>query len=220
VNNTFAQERGRIFIKADQVISDVLTPEKIYEYSKFTPGKIIFRDHTSTTASLNYNYLSGEIEFINQVNDTLAIAKHQMLNIQRIEVNKDTFYYNDGYLQQVTQIPLGRLVKKEMLIVINKDKLGAYDRSTSTTGAEALTTFRDYFGSDNGAALRVRENITLAYTTKFFFGDNFYTFLPANKKNLLKIFHSKEETINNYLRENNIDFRSLQDLRNLLLFLQ
>ena len=204
-------------IKADQLASEVLTPEKIYQYPKFLHGKIIFRDQTSTEALLNYNYLNSEIEFIDQKNDTLAIAKHQMLNIQQVIINKDTFYYDNGYLQQVLQIPLGKLAKREMLIILSKDKLGAYDRSTSTTGVEAMTAFRDYYGSDNSATLRIRENITLAYNNQFFFGDNYYSFLPANKKNLLKVFHSKKEIINNYLRENNVDFRNIDDLKKLLL---
>jgi len=220
VNNNFAQERSRILIKADQVASEVLTPEKIYQYPKFLHGKIIFKDQTSTEASLNYNYLNSEIEFIDQTNDTLAIAKHQMVNIQRIEVNKDTFYYDNGYLQQVLEIPQGKLAKREMLIILNKEKPGAFDRSTSTTGAEAMTTFRDYYGSDNAATLRIRENITLGYKNQFFFGDNYYSFLPANKKNLLKVFPSRKEIINNYLRENNVDFRNIDDLKKLLLFLQ
>jgi hypothetical protein len=182
VNNSFAQEKNRLFIKADQMASEVLTPEKIYQYPKFSQGKVIFRDQTSMEASLNYNYLNGEIEFIDQKNDTMAIASHQMVNIQRIEVNNDTFYYDNGYLQQVLQIPTGKLAKSEILYILSTDKLGAYDRSTTTTGAEAMLTVRDYFGSENGVFLKVRENITMAYATRFFFGDNYSLFLPANKK--------------------------------------
>jgi len=220
VNNNFAQDSSRILIKADQLASEVLTPEKIYQYRNFSHGKIIFRDQTSTEAMLNYNYLNSEIEFIDQKNDTLAIAKHQMLNTQRIIINKDTFYYDNGYLQQLLQTPLGKLAKREMLIILTEDKLGAFDRSTSTTGAEAMTTFRDYYGSDNAATLRVRENITLVYRGQFFFGDNYYSFLPANKKNLLKVFHSGKELINNYLQENNVDFRNIEDLKKLFLFIR
>jgi hypothetical protein len=207
-------------IRADQLASEVLTPEKIYQYPEFSIGKIIFRDQTSTGAALNYNYLNSEIEFIDPMNDTLAIAKHQMLNIKRIEVNKDTFYYDNGYLQQVLQVPLGKLAKREMLIILTKEKLGAYDLPTSTVGVEAMTTFRDYYGSENAATLRIRESITLDYRNQFFFGDNNYSFLPANKKNLLKVFHSRKEMINNYLQENNVDFRNIDDLKKLLLFLQ
>lgn len=220
VNNSFSQDRGRILIKADQLASEVLTPEKIYMYPEFSRGKIIFRDQTSTEALLNYNYANGEIEFIDLKKDTLAIAKNQMLNIKRVEVNKDSFYYDNGYLQQVLEIPLGKLAKREILIVLTKKKLGAYDQPVSTVGVEAMTTIRDYYGSNNGATLRIREDVLLEYKTQFFFGDNYYSFSPANKKNLLKIFRSKKEMINNYLQQNNVDFRNMEHLKKLFLFLQ
>lgn len=220
VNNNFAQERNRIMIKAGQVASEVLTPDKIYQYPEFTNGRIIFRNQTSTAARLNYNYLNGEIEFIDEKHDTLAIAKFQMLNIQRVEIKTDTFYYDNGYLQQVLQTPLGRLAKRETLFILTKDKLGAFDRSTTTTGAEVITNLTDFFSTGNWSTITARENITLAYSSRFFFSDNYYTFLTANKKNLLKVFHSKKEMINRYLGENHVDFRNIDDLKKLLLFMQ
>ena len=219
VNNNFAQDSTKIFIKADQLISEVLTPEKIYKYPKFSPGKIIFRDKTSTEALLNYNYLNAEIEFINPKSDTLAIANHQMLNIQRIILNKDTFYYDNGYLQQVLQTPVGRIAKRQMLVISRRDKIGAYDQPTSTTNVESLIVFRDYFGSVT-PTLRVHENITMKYMNQFFFSDEYNSFLPASKKNLLKLFPSKRTIINNYLKENNVDFRNSDQLQKLFLSLK
>ena len=219
VNNNFAQDSSRILIKADQLPSEVLTPEKIYQYPKFSPGKIIFRDQTSSEAPLNYNYLNSEIEFIDQKNDTLAIAKHQMLNIQRIIVNKDTFYYDNGYLQQVLQTPVGILAKRLMLVVLKREKLGAYNQPASTTNVESMEYFRDYYGSIT-TTLKVRENITMVYRNEFFIGDNYYSFLPANKKNLLKLFPSRKAILNNYLRENEVDFKNSDHLKKLFLLLK
>ena len=51
-----------IFIPADRLVSEVLTSKKIYKYSEFLPGKIIFRDGNFAEGKFNYNYLSGEIE--------------------------------------------------------------------------------------------------------------------------------------------------------------
>jgi len=215
----FAQDSSRILIKADQYISDVLTPEKIYKYQNFSRGKIFFKDKTSNEALLNYNYLNGEIEFINRNNDTLAIAEHQMLNIQHVVLNKDTFYYDNGYLQQVLKTPAGRVAQRQMLVILKKEKLGAYNQPTSTTNAESMVVFRDYYGSTSTHNLKVRENITMAFVNQFYFGDH-YSFLPASKKNLLKFFPSKKEVLNNYFRENDVDFKNSADLQKLFLFLQ
>ena len=219
VNNNFAQDSTRFLIRADQFVSDVLTPEKIYQYPKFLRGKIKFRDETSTEALLNYNYLNGEMEFINLKSDTLAIAEHQMLNILRIILNKDTFYYHKGYLQQVLQTSVGILAKRQMLVVLKREKLGAFDQPASTTNVESMLYFRDYYGSIT-TTMKVRENITMVYRNEFFLGDNYYFFLPANKKNLLKLFPSRRAILNNYLRENEVDFKNSGHLQKLFLFLK
>ena len=219
VNNNFGQDSTRFLIKAGQVISEVLTPEKIYKYPEFLRGKIIFRDEKSTEALLNYNYLNGEIEFINPGNDTLAIAKHQMLNIRRIMLNKDTFYYHNGYLQQVLQTSFGTLAQRQMLVVLKREKIGAYGQPTSATSVESMAYFKDYYGSIT-TTLTVQENITMEYKNEFFFGDNYNFFVPANKKNLIRLYPSRKAILNNYLRENNVDFRNSSHLQKLFLFLK
>ena len=220
VNNNFAQDSSRILIKSDQLISDVLTTEKIYQYPKFSRGKIIFRDHRSTEAMLNYNYLNSEIEFIGPKNDTLAIAKHQQPTIQKIILNTDTFYWDKGYIQQILQTPLGKLARRSTLVVLTKELVGAYDRPTTTTKAETIASFRDYFGSTTVSSIKGRENITLVYKNEFFWGDKYDLFLSANKNNLIKLWPSKKEMINKYVKENNIDFKKGDDLKKLLLALQ
>ena len=220
VKHCFAQDSSKILIKADQLASDVLIPERIYQYPKFSRGKIIFKNQTTTEALINYNYLIGEIEFIGPGNDTLAIAKHQLPTIQRIIVNKDTFYYDEGYLQQVLQTQMGKLARRQMLVITKIEKLGAYDRPSSSTKTESMIIFKDYYGSTVNHDLRVRENITMAYRSEYFFGDNYLSFLLANKKNLLKLYPSRKHMINNYLDENKVDFRNIDDLKKMFLFLQ
>jgi len=220
VNNNFAQDSSRIVVKAGDEISDILTSDKIYQYAEFSKGKIIFRDHRTTEAMLNYNYLNSEIEFISSGKDTLAIANHQKPTIQQIILNNDTFFYDDGYVQQVLQTQLGKLAKRSMLIVLKKDLVGAYGQSTNTTKAETIAAFRDYYGSTTKTSIKGLENITLVYKTEFFWGDKYSAFLPANKNNLIKLFPSKKQMISNYLKENHVDFKNSNDLKKLLLFLE
>jgi hypothetical protein len=220
VNNNYAQDGSEILLKADDVVSSNLTPEKIYQYPKFSHGKIIFKDQTSTEAQINYNYLNGEIEFIGPAKDTMTIAEQQMQNIQRIIVNNDTFFYDDAYIQHVLATPLGILAKRTTLVVVLVQKLGAYDRPTSTVKPEYIVMFKDYGGSSTIPDLVVRENITLAYRSEYFFGNNSSKFLPVNKKNLLKLLPSKNEMINRYLKENNVNYKKRGDVEKLILSLQ
>lgn len=211
--NIYSQENLTIFIPSDRQASEILTPQKIYKYSAFKPGRIIFRDGTFSDDKFNYNYLTKEIEFINK--DTLAIAKNQMLNIRFLTVDKDTFFYNNGYLQQVAHTASGRLLKKQMLVVTKREKIGAYNLATETSAIDSYGSFTDEFGVLT-PHLKIRENITLALRTDFYFGDRFNTFLPANKKNLQKLFPNKERQIDNYLKTHPVNFKNAEDLSKIL----
>jgi hypothetical protein len=213
----FGQDTLTIFLPADRLVSEVLTPKKIYKYPDFIPGKIFFRDGNFSEGKFNYNYLNGEMEFIQK--DTLAIAKQQMLNIKMMTVDKDTFFYDKGYLQQVVQTPLGRLLKKQMLVVKKREKIGAYEQPSSTSAIESYGSFTDNFGNFT-PGLKVRENITLVLRSDYYFGDKFNVFLLANKKNVLKTYPNKKNSINQYLQKNKVNFKNGDDLRKLLASLQ
>ncbi len=207
-----------IFIAADQYVSEVATPERIYHYPNFIAGKIFFRNNTVSDARLNYNYLNGEIEFISPDNDTLAISKKQMLDIERVVIDTSTFFYNDGYLELVAQSDVGRLLKKGMYVVAKREKIGGYDQPSSTSAIDSYSSFKESYGTRQ-FDLKVRENITLVLRTNYFFGDQYHAVLPANKKNLYKVFRSKKDLIDSYLANNDVDFRKSTDIKKLFAFL-
>ncbi len=210
-----AQDSSVIFIEAGRDVAEVLTPEKIYEFPKFVDGVIMFRDGTSAQAMLNYNYLLGEVVFISPDKDTLAIAKNQMLNIGRILMGgKSFFYYDHGYLELIEETPFGKLLKKQMLKLIKREKIGGYNQPSSTTAIDSYETFTDEHGVFT-PNLKIRENITLALTSVYFIGDLQNVFLPASKRNVLKMFSLKKPQLKNYLDENTVDFRNLQSLKKL-----
>jgi len=214
MNITYAQDSTQIFIEAGKTVSDVLTPQKIYHYPQFINGKIFFRDGTTSEAQLNYNYLNGEIEFIAPNRDTLAIAKEQMLNIKKVVIDTNFFFYNRGYLQEVMESQVGRLLKKQIFDVVKREKIGAYNQPTSTSAIESYGSFTDNYGvfSPN---LKIKENITLVLKTDYFFSDHYNLFLPANKKNLYKAYPSKKDQIDKYLEQNSVDFKNPADLKKL-----
>jgi hypothetical protein len=214
--NLFAQDSLTIFIAADRLVSEVLTSKKIYKYPDFIPGKILFRDGTFADGNFNYNYLNGEIEFLHK--DTLAIAKLQMLNIRMLTVGNDTFFYDKGYLQQVIQTPSGKLLKRQMLVVTKREKIGAYDQPSATSAIESYGSFTDNYGTFM-PGLKIKENITLKLRSDYYFGDRFNIFLLANKKNILKLYPNKKDQINAYLKQHPINFKNAEDLKKLMALL-
>ena len=212
-----AQDSTQIFIKASQSLSEVITPEKIYRYPAFLPGKIIFKDGSETTARLNYNFLNGELEFISAEGDTLAIAKQQMLNIRQANMDTTVFYYDEGYLEQVASNSAGKLLMKRQYRVKRREKIGGYDQPTSTSSIESYGSFTNE--GEFNFNLKVRENITLVREPDYYFADRYNTFVRANRKNLLRLFSKQHRQIEDYLKNHPVDFKKEEDLRKLVSFI-
>ncbi len=208
----YAQDSTLIFIEADRNVSDVLTPARIYQFPKFVKGKILFRDGNWSEGMLNYNFLNAEIEFINPDNDTLAIAKNQMLNIQEVMIDTQSFVYDNGYMELVAKTSLGKLFKKQMYVVKKREKIGGYNQPISTTSMESYGSFADNYGNIF-TGLKIRENITLALRTEYFISREINPFLPATKKNMMSLYRSKKDQIESYLKKNPVDFKNGNDLK-------
>ena len=207
-----------IFIAAGQDVSEVLTPQKIFRYPQFINGEILFRDGSTSHALLNYNCLIGEIEFISPKKDTLAIAKEQMLNIKKVIIDTNTFFYNRRYMELVMENGVGKLLKSEMFDVVKREKIGGYNQPATTSAIESDETFTGTYGIPE-LNLKIRENITLALKTNYFFGNDYDLVLPANKKNIYKAYHAKKDLIDKYLKDNAVDYKNPGDLKKLLAYL-
>ncbi len=210
-----AQDATTIFIPADENVSNVLTPQKIFRYPEFINGKIFFKNGTMTQALLNYNYLIGEIEFISPKKDTLAIGKDQMPTIKKILIDTTTFFYNRGYVELVMENTVGKLLKNEKFNVVKREKIGGYNQPSSTTAIDSYDNFNPTYGIPE-LNLKIRENITLVLKTDYFFGNDYDLVLPANKKNIYKVYPAKKDRIDKYLKDNPVNYSNLSDLEKLL----
>ncbi|HEV8286682.1 MAG TPA: hypothetical protein VGQ09_20375 [Chitinophagaceae bacterium] len=206
-----AQDSTLIFIPADRNVTEVLKPDKIYRFPKFTEGKIFFKDGSWSKARLNYNFLNGEIEFIGAGNDTLAIAKNQMLNIKEVLIDSQSFVYNNVYMELAAKSDLGKLYKEQVYVVIKREKIGGYNQPNPTSAIDSYESFPNYNG--NLASLKIRENITLALKTNYFISKDFNLFLPATKNNMMNLYRSKKDQIKSYLNQNPVDFKNGNHLK-------
>ena len=212
--NSQAQDSTVLFIPAGRSISEVATPQKIYRFPNFIKGKIYFRDSRVTAGNLNYNYLIGELEFISPQGDTLALIKDQAVNIKYIELDSIKLYYNGSYLEEVADFGSAKILKRQQYRLLKREKIGGYEQPSSTSAIESYSSFT----SDDGIMaprLIVRENVTLVRPAQYFVGDEYNTFLPANKKNIVSLFQKNKRQIEAYLRNNEVDYKNLDHLKKL-----
>ena len=207
-----------VTIKAGNKVRDVLTPADIFYYPQFTSGKVFFRDGRKAMAKMNFTRLYDEILFINPKGDTLAVADEK--TIKFIIVDQDTFYYDEGYVRIIVDYGDVKLAEKQIWVVADTRKIGTHNKSTSTV---AITPLSNY--TDDGIAraksydLLINEDMVIRKETQYYFGDKNNHFVRAGKKKLLLLFPKEQLSLENYLKENKVNFDKKDDLKKLAQFL-
>ena len=205
---------GTIVLKAGTPFNESVSTKDLYQYPEFVYSKVFSKSGDSTMARLNYNLLFDEMQFIDFKGDTLTIANAPMLRL--IRINDDVFYYDNGYVRLIKDTNGIKLAAKQTLRVSGKTKIGAYDMANPTSAIDSYGTLIDQRGVYK---LVPREDITLTKKTEYYFGDRYNRFVWATKKNLLEQFSKQSRPLNAYLKENNTNLNSIEDLQKLLHFL-
>ncbi|HEX6168281.1 MAG TPA: hypothetical protein VFZ33_01215 [Chitinophagaceae bacterium] len=65
----------------------------------------------------------------------------------------------------------------------------------------------------------MNEDMLIKKETQYFFGDKYNHFVRAGKKKLLFLFPKEQPIIENYLKENKVDFDKKDDLEKITSFL-
>ena len=209
INCAHAQADKIYTIKAGEIIP----PTLLYALPGFTQGTALLRDGTSTNQPLNFNYLTGEMQFINRAGDTLAIADPGLL--QSIIIDTIVFYYDKDYLQQVFKVGSYKIAIRQQLTQLPGKVVGGYGTGNEQGGVQEYGAFKSGFGEQR---LRAGKDMAFKKVSTYFIGNEFNRFLKADKKAFLGFFFQKKALIQQYLKDNNIDFTKEEDLKKLLLF--
>ncbi len=212
-----AQDSTYVTIKTGQAVADVLTQADIYHYPQFTNGKVFLRDGSKAVGKMNYNRLYGQMLFINPKGDTLALADEK--NLKFIVIDRDTFYFGQGYMKLIANDGVIKLTEKQVWVMADIRKMGTHDRPTTTVAVTSLSSFTNGKDAAKSKDLIMNEDIVMRKETQYYFGDKYNLFVPATKKGLLQLFPKEHLSIENYLKENKVNFNKKEDVENLYKFL-
>ena len=188
---------------------------EIYKYAEFKLGEVSFRNGTAADVKLNYNSVFGEMQYIDPKNgDTLSLAVEK--DIRFISVEKDTFYFDEGWMELIGGTPTVRIAKKKLLEITNREKLGAM----GVAGFGAIETYNKFTGSQHMKDLVAMEKLTFTEHVSYYFGDRFNHFSRASKKGLSKLYGESYEIIDKWISQNKIDLSNEDDLKKLSVYLQ
>ena len=219
ISNSYlaAQDSTFVTIKAGNRVDDVLKPTDIFYYPQFTNGKVFFRDGSKAMGKMNYSRLFDQVLFIGPKGDTLALADEK--TIKFIAIDRDTFYYDEGYIRLIEDNGVVKLAEKQIWIVADVRKIGTHNRPTSTVAVTSFSTYADELGRAKSYDLLINEDIVIRRQAYYYFGDEYNKFARAGKKKLLLLFPKEQMNLENYLKENKVNFDKRDDLEKLARFL-
>ena len=212
-----AQDSTLVTIKAGNRVDDVLKPADIFYYPQFTNGQVFFRDGSKALGKMNYSRLFDQVLFIGPKGDTLALADEK--TIKFIAIGKDTFFYDEGYIRLIEKSGVVKLAEKQIWVVADVRKIGTHNRPTSTVAVTSFSTYADVIGRAKSYDLLINEDIVIRRETYYYFGDEYNKFARAGKKRLLLLFPKEQMNLENYLKENKVNFDKRDDLEKLAQFL-
>jgi hypothetical protein len=211
INNLCSQTDEIYTVKAGEII-----PAKaIYTLPAFAIGTAFLKDGTSAKQPLNFNCLTGEMQFINRAGDTLAIADPGL--IKSIVIDTLIFYYGDkNFMQQVLEVDSFKLCIHQQLAQLPGKVAGGYGTATENGGTEQYHSINtDAFGTQN---LRAAKDMAFKKVVTYYIGNQFNLFYKADKNVFFRFFFRKKVMIQQFLKDNNINFSNRQDLQRLLQF--
>jgi len=211
-----AQDSTHVTIKSGNKVGDVLTPAEMYHFPQFTKGQVFFKGGTKATAKMNYTRVFDQMLFIDLKGDTLAIADEEAIKF--VAIAQDTFYYDEGYVRIIADNDFVKFAEKQVWVVADIRKTGTHNTSTNTVGITSVKSFRH--GDDIARNdLTLNEDIVLRKETQYYIGDENNRFVRAGKKKLLQLFPKEQRSIENYLKENKLDYNKKDDVEKLYQFL-
>lgn len=212
-----AQQVKNFTVSAGQSFVDVLSHDELFRYPKFIKGITVYKDGTTTSEKMNYNFVQGEMMFLNSRNDTLVITKKDA--ISQIILAEDTFYVSNGYYEQIAGNKTVMLLVHKYIKLVNVKKEGAYGTSNSTGSVDSYSSLS---ANNNSATLKLKvsEDMDFAIMTDFYFSKNSSEFVLARKNSILKLCPEKDEMIKEFIKSQSIRFNEKDDLIKLTEFLK
>jgi hypothetical protein len=199
-------------LKQDQDVRTTDWRDSIYRFPEFRNGRVTFVAGRSPERKFNYNFFSGNMDFINDEGDTLELVNSR--EVRLVTIGRHVFYYDpaQGYIEIILQMPLSLGVKEVFFAAIKEtvadDGYGVVSHTTSAT--------RSFRGPVTAGVINV-ENL-YKKEPHYFFIDQQNNLYQANKLSILRLFEDHKKEIKAYLKKNNVDFKNRQQMTDLVRF--
>lgn len=187
-----------------------------YKYPEYVRARISLKSGDMASARINYNNFLNIMKYIDEKGDTVEIANANDINYMAVGI--DTIFYDKQYYEWVASSATARLVRRHTYKESTKALVGAFGTSSPAKNIES----HEKLLNDGVSAtdLTRDEEVTYLKETTYYIGaikDDKYTFVPATKNNINKLFPKKN--IEDFIKENKVNLNKEPDLIDLMVYI-
>ena len=207
VATLFAQEQNVIHHERGEDLQKYLLDSVKFVIPDFQSGIITFHDGNFSRGPVNISTIEQRVYFIN------TEGEHQVLTnedqVSRVSIKGRTFIKSKyGYvelLQMAGDVALGAVRRTSFF---ETEKKGAYGMVSQTTSVTTIGTLQQ-----NGTlyTLGVDQTTPFKFSIIPYLYKNSRVYI-SNKKNFQKCFPDKKEALEQYLKDNRVDFENIDDV--------
>ncbi|WPP49944.1 hypothetical protein [Catalinimonas niigatensis] len=211
---SFSQGNERFRIGSDEEIEKAIPANERYRFENFRQGEVLFQNGTQANARLNYNLLIEEMQFVDITGDTMSLADEHL--IKRIKLGENIFYYDEksGFVEVIGDYTPVKLSIHQKFTTVNAEKMGAYGQSSAVSSIKTYSSYSTSNGQRQN--LKLKGDVVLAIESIFYLVDQNNRIYKANKSAIRKIFPEQKQAIQEYVKQEAIDFNDEEDLKKLL----
>lgn len=203
--NAFSQNTERIYVKGGSNRWVELN-KVIFLYPTFVNGLVEMKNGQRFTRPLNYNRILATVQFVNERNDTLAIADESA--VSQVTIGDDVFIFTPACLRSLTKGKV-KLFVHEKMKVGDVQKVGAFGIPNSGSAIENVDQVQTY---QRNFDIDINETIILSKATYFMIETDKHDYLVANKKNITRVAPDKSNEIKEYLKTKNVNFNKQEEV--------
>lgn len=203
----YGQER--ITVKAGEDINQVLSTGR-YLFPEFQKARVFLQNET-LEANMNYNALSGQMEFLTSSGDILELETKVLAVVFPDHYFKKT---SIGYLEILADDPNFELLVHQKYLGGDIKKQGAYGSTSSTTAIDNIS----YINVESRlTSLSLAQEITYNKKNTYYLGSE-GKYRIANKSSFSKLFGKLNPDMRQYLKNTPVNFSKEEDLIRLFIF--
>lgn len=180
-------------------------------FPQFEKGTVVFKNGSRTPALLNYNMLQEEMLFQDANSTVMVLANPVDILVVIIGEQRFSPISSKGIFYQEIQAGNGSFFVQHKAAMLSEGKAAAYGGYSQTS---SITAYGSLYNAESGTVYNL--NINEKFKLKI---DNFYYILSGknykkfnNAKSLGKLFKGNESKIEQFAKEQSINFNKIEDI--------